>query len=381
MNSSGEYSLFLHIGAVFLLFVFSLLGIGLPLHRKVSSTLTHCPNILLLARAFGTGIVLATGFIHLLGHAYEHIAYVGLKGLTFVVVGLAALGGAIFVQFVEFLATRSIKDRNRGVKENSIEESRPISQQTTTSKHSDMSSSASSNSTSDALNYEAAKGHVTYVPVGGELSLAENEATSFTESRESGSHLKDVLEHCHSRSNHSHAAYIDHVLIHFTHFSNRHVVIIILEFGIAFHSFMIGTGLGVVEDKEFATFFLTLSLHQFFEGLALGSVILQDLSILSCRFVFISVAIFSTMTPLGTLFGILLESLGISFFSSNLFRGLADAISAGVLIYTGLVELLTYQFTSNLEFRESRLSIVFLAYAFLLLGISVVVMISFQNAD
>ncbi|EME27148.1 Zinc transporter 1 [Galdieria sulphuraria] len=367
MNTSGEYSLLLHFGSVLILFAFSLLGICLPLQHQVASALFRSPNILLFARAFGTGIVLATGFVHLLGHAYEHVSLVDLQGLTSGIVGLAALGGAVFVQFVEFVATRAIEGKKLELRENSVEESRPIHQQT--KNYSNLEVTESNNDNRNKV-FEGR------VPTG-ESSFSKNSGECISSTQNlSSSHVTDVFEHCHSRSNHSHAAYIDHVLIHFSQFSDRHIVIIILEFGIAFHSFMIGTGLGVVEDKEFAAFFVTLSFHQFFEGMALGSVILQDLNILSWRFVLVSATIFSTMTPLGTLFGIILEGLGVSFFSSSLFRGLADAISAGVLIYTGLVELLTYQFTSSLEFRKGRLSIVLVAYLFMLFGVCIIMLIS-----
>ncbi|GJQ09565.1 hypothetical protein GpartN1_g1356.t1 [Galdieria partita] len=374
MNTSGEYSLLLHLGAVLLLFVFSLLGICLPLHHQVASALFCSPNILLFARAFGTGIVLATGFVHLLGHAYEHVSLVNLHGLTSGIVGLAALGGAIFVQFIEFVATRAIKGKKLEIHENSVEESRPIRKRT--DNYNNISVQVIESDNGNRASYDVFEGRVP----AGESSFLRNSGESISSTDNlSYSHVTDVFEHCHSRSNHSHAAYVDHVLVHFSQFSDRHIVIIILEFGIAFHSFMIGTGLGVVEDKEFAVFFVTLSFHQFFEGLALGSVILQDLNILSWRFVIISATIFSTMTPLGTLFGTILEGLGVSFFSSSLFRGLADSISAGVLIYTGLVEMLTYQFTSSLEFRSGHLCIVLFAYLFLLFGVSVIMIISLYS--
>lgn len=377
MDSVGEYSLLLHLGAVFLLFVCSLLGISLPLCRQVSSALFRSPNTLLFARAFGTGIVLSTGFVHLLGHAYEHINLVDLPGFRSGFIGLASLCGAIFVQFVEFVTTRAIEDKKLGLDENSTEESRPICKHTYDWKNSNENNVGIKvvGSVSGSLPSEEGLVEPTHLVVKESSSMKKNESISSTENLGS-SHVNDVFEHCHSRSNHSHAGYIDHVLVHSSHFSDRHIVIIVLEFGIAFHSFMIGTGLGVVEDKEFAAFFVTLCFHQFFEGLALGSVIVQDLNILSWRFIIVSGTVFSTMTPLGTLFGIILECLGISFFSSNLFQGLTDAISAGVLIYTGLVELLTYQFTSSLEFRKGRLSVVFISYLFLLFGVSIIIMIS-----
>ncbi|KAF0707528.1 hypothetical protein As57867_006579, partial [Aphanomyces stellatus] len=49
-------------------------------------------------------------------------------------------------------------------------------------------------------------------------------------------------------------------------------------------------------------------------------------------------------------------------------RGTMDAVSGGILIYTSLVELLTYQYTTNQEFHDKSPTMRLLTYVCLWLG-------------
>ncbi|KAJ3005672.1 high-affinity Zn(2+) transporter zrt1, partial [Thoreauomyces humboldtii] len=76
----------------------------------------------------------------------------------------------------------------------------------------------------------------------------------------------------------------------------------VLELGIASHSIIIGLTLGAARD-EFRTLFIALCFHQFFEGLALSTVVMD--AELSKRAVAIGMVIFySFTTPIGIALGI-----------------------------------------------------------------------------
>ena len=121
--------------------------------------------------------------------------------------------------------------------------------------------------------------------------------------------------------------------------------VFILEFGVIFHSIFIGLTLAVA-GKEFNTLYIVLTFHQTFEGLALGS-----------RFASIEWPKRNRWTPylLGVGFGIstpIAIAIGLGIRSTYvpgsqtalIANGVFDSISAGILIYTGLVELMAHDF-------------------------------------
>ncbi|KAH8878587.1 ZIP zinc/iron transport family [Thozetella sp. PMI_491] len=108
---------------------------------------------------------------------------------------------------------------------------------------------------------------------------------------------------------------------------------LILEFGVVFHSVIIGLNLGVA-GHEFATLYLMLVSHQSFEGLGIGARLSaipfpEDLSWLPWFFC----PCYGLMTP-----------IAIRALYCDIVPCVFDSISAGILIYTGLVELLARDF-------------------------------------
>eukprot|EP00871_Galdieria_phlegrea_P003059 jgi/Galph1/3754/GphlegSOOS_G2398.1 len=371
-----------YFSSVVLLFVSSLLGIGLPLIQCVSSVLDSFPIVLLSCRAFGTGIVLATGFIHLLGHAYEHILLSQFgqhwKSLCGSVVGFVALLGALVVQFIEFIESRTVRRKRIFTDSSCEEESSPILE----GNQRGLDNIENLPSTFD--NYDSVYNNFccNYGKVCKRM-LSSAEVKHSVEQENSRTRMDTDLFATGEHSSHQGTMFDGSVTgssgAHksTTSLGDRELVIIVLEFGIAFHSFIIGTSLGVLKDEEFRTLLTALIFHQFFEGMALSSVILQNRNVLSGRFIVMSVVLFSCVTPIGTVFGILLEMWGILFVSGDLFRGISDAASAGVLIYTGLVELLTYQFTLNVGFQSQSIFVIILSYTFFILGMLIISLVSF----
>jgi len=122
---------------------------------------------------------------------------------------------------------------------------------------------------------------------------------------------------------------------------------LILEFGIIFHSVIIGLNLGVA-GEEFSVLYAVLVFHQSFEGLGIGA----RLSTIPFRTgswtPWILCAAYGITTPVSTAAGLgVRTTYNSGSYTANVVSGVLDSISAGVLIYTGLVELLARDFIFN----------------------------------
>jgi zinc transporter 1/2/3 len=121
----------------------------------------------------------------------------------------------------------------------------------------------------------------------------------------------------------------------------------ILEFGVALHSILIGLTLAV--SDEFKVLFVVLVFHQMFEGLGLGS----RLSTLNMPprlwyVPYVGSAIYAITTPVGIAAGLgVRTTYNPNTPQNSITSGVLDSISAGILIYTGLVELLAHEFLFN----------------------------------
>lgn len=158
------------------------------------------------------------------------------------------------------------------------------------------------------------------------------------------------------------------------HSSNEHLAaqltsIFILEFGVIFHSIFIGLTLAVA-GEEFVVLYIVLVFHQTFEGLGLGSRLATTPWPASKEWLpWILGALYGISTPLSIAVGLgVRETLSTDGRAMLLVNGVFDAISAGILIYTGLVELMAHEFMFNQEMRRSKLSVVLAAFGCMVLG-------------
>lgn len=140
----------------------------------------------------------------------------------------------------------------------------------------------------------------------------------------------------------------------------------VLELGIVSHSLIIGIALGVSESPcTIRPLLVALSFHQFFEGFALGGCISQA-QFNSLRST-IMATFFAVTTPLGIAIGILASSSYNPHSPRALVvEGSLNSISAGILIYMALVDLIAADFLSKRMSCNTRLQIV--SYFALFLG-------------
>ena len=162
---------------------------------------------------------------------------------------------------------------------------------------------------------------------------------------------------------HSHGG----LLIHSTS-----VTVYLLEFGIALHSIIIGVTLGIARE-DFTILLIAICFHQFFEGIALSSIILEAelkkkylawLMVFFCKFfnflrdqeeglvlrsnLFLTCInpIDSISTSIGIAIGIgaAMSSYNENDASALAAIGILDALAAGILIYDGLVNMIAPHF-------------------------------------
>lgn len=147
----------------------------------------------------------------------------------------------------------------------------------------------------------------------------------------------------------------------------RHAAVAqVLEFGIAMHSFIIGIALGVSrEAAEIKPLLVAITFHQCFEGIALGSCLIE--AEYGTGMYAALGAFYSLTTASGVALGIGIASsynpgsraaLGVS--------GVLDAVSAAILIYAALVDLIAADFLTKRFRADRRLQIG--GYCALLLG-------------
>ena len=153
------------------------------------------------------------------------------------------------------------------------------------------------------------------------------------------------------------------------HFAAQMTGLFILEFGVIFHSIFIGLTLAVA-GEEFITLYIVLVFHQTFEGLGLGSR-LATASWPKAKWYFPWVlgALYGFTTPVAVAAGLgVRSSLAPNSQNTRIINGCFDAISAGILIYTALVELMAHDFMFNPEMRKGSMKMLLLAYLCMCVG-------------
>lgn len=110
--------------------------------------------------------------------------------------------------------------------------------------------------------------------------------------------------------------------------------------------------------------------HQTFEGLGLGSRLALTPFPTSRRWTpYILGLAYGLSTPLAIAIGLgVRTSYPPGSATTLIVNGVFDSISAGILIYTGLVELLAHEFMFNTAMRKASIKVVLGAFALLCLG-------------
>jgi len=346
----SQYSLSMHIAAMFILLVLSALGVfGATIVSRRSQSHQHrtLAHVLMdLGKHFGSGIILATGFIHMLPPAIQSLTSpcLQMSGLYGSWATLYALFAGLTINLIEFIAG----ERSR---QNAIVMTVDAGPDTVNVQHhgdvvigSVMDTQSATilvgrsraNTTASKECHDCHDEQLVAMPV--DTKCEVQQMSNIPVHHHAG-------HHCHDPSS---------ILLLSPDASyRRKIATYILEVGIALHSIIIGLTLGVTPTAELVPLLIALSFHQFFEGVALGSRIGElgggwwKASSMAM--------VFALTTPIGTLIGILVRSM-YSDTNTNvmLIQGTLDAVAAGILIYVGWVHMIAGEVAHNNDFSSLR---------------------------
>jgi len=152
-------------------------------------------------------------------------------------------------------------------------------------------------------------------------------------------------------------------------YASQLTAVFILEFGVIFHSIFIGLTLAVA-GEEFITLYIVLVFHQMFEGLGLGTRLAEVPWPASKRWTpyFLGLG-YGISTPIAIAIGLgVRQSFAPESRTTLLTNGVFDSISAGILIYTGLVELMAHEFMFSPYMQKGPVSRTLKAFGLMVLG-------------
>jgi zinc transporter 1/2/3 len=152
-------------------------------------------------------------------------------------------------------------------------------------------------------------------------------------------------------------------------FAAQMTAIFILEGGVVFHSIFVGLTLAVA-GEEFKILYVVLSFHQFFEGLALGARLAEVPWPRAKRWTpYIMGLAYGLTTPIAIAVGMgVRKSYPPGSQTTLIVNGVFDSVSAGILIYTGLVELMAHEFMFSPKMMKAPMREVLSAFGLMCLG-------------
>ena len=304
--SANEYNgrLGARISALFVIMICSTCATFFPVVARRVPRLRIPLYVYLFARYFGAGVIVATAFIHLLDPAYGEIGPNTCVGMTG---GWAdyswcpgiVLTSVMMIFLLDFVAERYVEVKYGTDLEQDIQ-------------------GAVTGVEDSKENGAARKGSLTM-----NRALQDYER-GFAEGDEEGHSVGSQLA-----------------------FKQQIAAFLILEFGVIFHSVIIGLNLGVAGD-EFSTLYVVLVFHQSFEGLGIGARMSAIPFAPTSWLPWLLCAAYGLTTPIAIAIGLgLRTTYNPNSFTANVVSGVLDSMSAGILIYTGLVELLARDFLFN----------------------------------
>ena len=291
------------ISALFVIMIVSTITTFFPVIAKRVPRLRIPTYVYLFARYFGAGVIVATAFIHLLDPAYGEIGPNTCVGMTggwaeYSWCPAIVLTSVMFIFLLDFGVERYVETTYRVRMEQDVEGA-------VTGDPKDQATQAARSASQASLPPRAEKAY--------EGGFSEEDEDGDTEAGQAA-------------------------------FRQQIAAFLILEFGVIFHSVIIGLNLGVV-GSEFGTLYAVLVFHQSFEGLGIGA----RMSAIPFRpgswLPWILCSAYGLTTPVAIAVGLgLRTTYNPNSFTANVVSGVLDSMSAGILIYTGLVELLARDF-------------------------------------
>ncbi|EIW65946.1 hypothetical protein TREMEDRAFT_41167 [Tremella mesenterica DSM 1558] len=316
----------LRIGSIFIILVTSLIGTCLPIFLRSSSFVPRWAFE--FAKFFGSGVIIATAFIHLLAPAFDELGSECLSG-TWTEYDWAPAFAMLAVYCIFFAEVAAYRIGSAKLAKLNI-------QYNTSGPHDEFHTHPS-----NIHEHSTSPQNVKINSPRVEKNLDVENGLSTETSSES-----DTVNQMASKSE----------------AVAQLIAVAVLEFGVILHSIIIGLTLAV--NDQFTILFIVIIFHQMFEGLGLGSrlsALILPRSVAWSRYA--AAVLYSICTPIGVAVGLgVRESYNGNGIAANITSGILDALSAGILLYTGLVELLGHEILFNPRMMKSsnlRLTYIF----------------------
>ncbi|KAK3329293.1 Zinc/iron permease [Apodospora peruviana] len=408
-EEQGTYDTGLHVGALILILVISTVSCGFPLFsRRSTKGGKRQRTVLFICQHFGTGVLMATAFVHLLPTAFTsltdpclpHAFSKGYRPLA----GLIAMVSALVVVALEsYLTTRGASHSHSHHIWEELDDDDDEDEDGSEHHHSGFSGHRrrgySTGRSSRPANIEledreAAEGLVAGVsplpasspittvpqngkvrrqmggPGGGRSSDDGEDDSSDRESLELELTLDELgLDDSNDALRRPRGAASGTtksepsgpgLLLPVANIppndaeEQRRLLLqcVLLEAGILFHSVFIGMALSVATGPTFAVFLIAIAFHQSFEGLALGTRIAAIHFPRSSPRPWLMVLAFGATTPVGQAIGLFVHRFYDPMSQTGLLMvGFMNAISSGLLLFAGLVQLLAEDFLSEKSYK------------------------------
>ncbi|KAH7125629.1 ZIP zinc transporter-domain-containing protein [Dendryphion nanum] len=350
------YNLPFHVGALFIILFVSSTACAFPLLVIKFPRLRIPASFLFSARHFGTGVLIATAFVHLLPTAFISLGNPCLSGFWTTdypaMPGAIALAAIFFVTLVEMVfspgrhCTGGHADM-KAVSRNAQGHSHAHTSETVERPVLERNRPSATTETVETRNIGPIRGRRTSISRTLSRMGEENQILDAAELRRGealqGNKKMDECAIEDTERNLS-AAEMTPDQLH----KKAVMQCFLLEMGILFHSIFIGMSLSVSVGSEFVILLIAIIFHQTFEGLALGARIGAIEWPQGALQPWIMALAYGCTTPLGQAIGIATHTL----YSPDsevglLIVGIMNAISSGLLVFASLVELMSEDFLSD----------------------------------
>ncbi|KAL2195426.1 ZIP zinc transporter-domain-containing protein [Corynascus similis CBS 632.67] len=348
-NTTGaDYNTPLHVGALLIILAVSSLACAIPLLAAKFPVLRIPEPFLFGVRHFGTGVLLATAFVHLLPTAFVSLGDSCLSSFWTTdypaMPGAIALVGIFFVSIIEmiFSPARSYAPRASAASADEVAVA--------------GADAAASGPQGPATHPSLGGGRrCSSAAVAAVVSRPSNtrqasiEPAPLRESAAAGEQpnsSKETLE-IESQAGWS----LTREQLH----KKSILQCMLLEVGILFHSVFIGMALSVAVGANFVVLLIAIAFHQTFEGLALGARIASITWPKKTLQPWLMVLAYGCTTPIGQAIGLATHTLYSPDSEFGLILvGTMNAVSSGLLVFAALIELLAEDFLSDQSWSVLR---------------------------
>ncbi|KAF1980875.1 ZIP zinc/iron transport family [Aulographum hederae CBS 113979] len=356
-DTGNEYDgkMGLRISSIFVIFIGSFIGACFPIFSRRNSGAKLPEWTFFAAKFFGSGVIVATAFIHLLAPANEAL---GDPCLTGPITEYSWVEGIVLMTifvlfFIEILVMRYADFGDGHDHGHSHSHSHAID---------DVNTHGSNSPSSNPLDLkDESQNHHHLHPhdnSNGDGLHLDNRASNIPG--------EDHLGHSRMHTDNTAAEVAGSIP---ENYAAQMTAIFILEFGVIFHSVFIGLTLAV-SGEEFDTLYIVLVFHQTFEGLGLGTRLSLAPWPRKRRWTPYAMAIgYALSTPIAIAIGLGVRNAYPPGSQTTLIvNGVFDSISAGILIYTGLVELMAHEFMFSPTMQRASIGRVLSAFGIMCLG-------------